>query len=482
MRASKERSRLLACALESAEECISITDTEDRLLYVNGAFFETYGYREHELIGQHIGILRSPRTSAEKQAEILPATIAGRWSGELWNRSKEGREFPISLATSVVYDEDGREIALVGIARDITEHKRAQDALRESEERYRALFDRSLDCVYLTDFEGHFLDANQAALNLLGYRREDITMLTFGSLLTEDQVPGALQTAREILTTGYQQNPAEYRLRRKDGGHAFVETQASLIYRDGKPFAIQGIARDITERKRAEDALRESEALLLDTGEMAKVGGWKLDLDTNRLTWSREVRRIHEVDDDFTPTLEQAVGFYAPEYRAVIQQAVERAIERGEPFCLELEIVTARNKRLWVQAIGRIQERNGGTNILSGTFQDISTRKRAEQERDHLQLQLAQAQKMESVGRLAGGVAHDFNNLLTVINGYSQMLLAKLRAGDPLREGLEEIHKAGERAAGLTRQLLAFSRKQILQPRVLDLNRVVEECGRCCSA
>jgi len=110
-----------------------------------------------------------------------------------------------------------------------------------------------------------------------------------------------------------------------------------------------------------------------------------------------------------------------------------------------------------------------------GASRDITELKRAEAEKARIEDQLRQAQKLESVGRLAAGVAHDFNNLLTVINGFSRLLLGGLKVGDPLRDGLEEIHKAGERAAGLTQQLLAFSRKQILQPRVLDLNRVVEE-------
>ncbi len=113
--------------------------------------------------------------------------------------------------------------------------------------------------------------------------------------------------------------------------------------------------------------------------------------------------------------------------------------------------------------------------VVFTVLRDVTERKRSEQERSSLEEQLRQAQKLESIGRLAGGIAHDFNNLLTVINGYSRLLLGSLKAGDPLRDGLEEIHKAGERAARLTQQLLAFSRKQVLQPRVLDLNRVVEE-------
>jgi PAS domain S-box-containing protein len=179
----------------------------------------------------------------------LPFTSAnGR---HLWTRA-------IGRAVNV----GGEVVNLEGTFQDITEQHKAEEALRDTDERYRSLFDRSLDCVYVNDFTGNFIDANQSALTLLGYTRDEITSLNFASLLTPDQISSALKANQEILATGTQQKATEYRVRRKDGGYADVLTTASVIYQNGKPYAVQGIAHDITERKRAEEEIRLLNATL----------------------------------------------------------------------------------------------------------------------------------------------------------------------------------------------------------------------------
>jgi PAS domain S-box-containing protein len=140
-----------------------------------------------------------------------------------------------------------------------TKYKEKAGLLEESEERYKALFNRSFYCVYVHDFEGNFLDANEAALNLVGYTKEDIPFLNFLSILEEDQLSIAFKTLEEIRQFGTQKNVLEYKLRKKSGDHVWVEAEGSLIYRKGEPYAIQGIARDITKRKLIEEKLRESE-------------------------------------------------------------------------------------------------------------------------------------------------------------------------------------------------------------------------------
>ncbi|HEY5529883.1 MAG TPA: PAS domain S-box protein, partial [Thermoleophilia bacterium] len=155
-----------------------------------------------------------------------------------------------------------------------SERRQLDGALRECEERYQALF-ASVDCVYLLDFEGRFLEANPAALELLGYEHEEILALSLSSLLDDAQTARAFGVIAEVRETGRQATPIEFRLRRRTGEYVNVETKASVVLRDGQPYAVLGVGRDITERMKAEQALRESERRLVEAQHLGKFGNWE---------------------------------------------------------------------------------------------------------------------------------------------------------------------------------------------------------------
>jgi PAS domain S-box-containing protein len=225
---------------------------------------------------------------------------------------------------------------------------------------------------------------------------------------------------------------------------------------------------DVTERKRTIKALRQSEMLLRIAGEAASLGGWSVDLREQRVIWSDQVAAIHEMPAGFSPTVEEGIGFYAPESRERIRQAFAACAREGTPYDEQLEIVTVTGKRRWVRTIGEAVRDDAGAIVrVEGAFQDIT---------DEIQLhgQLQQSQKLESIGRLAGGVAHDFNNMLSVIIGYTDLALRRVDSGDPTHADLLQIRVAANRSAEIVRQLLAFARKQPIAPRILDLNATIE--------
>ena len=235
------------------------------------------------------------------------------------------------------------------------------------------------------------------------------------------------------------------------------------------------LAADIAERIRVQEELRRAQALLRAVLDGAPDPIFLKDRECRIVMANPAMLRV------IGKPAEQVLGRTNREYlddpdagRAFLENDL-RVLETGVAQTMEETVPGPEGPRVFLSTKSPYFDAEGRIAGVIGVSRDITARKRAESERERLQLHLAQAQKMESIGRLAGGVAHDFNNLLTVINGYSQLLLGGLKAGGPLRDGLTEIHKAGNRAAGLTRQLLAFSRKQILQPRVLDVNRVVDE-------
>jgi signal transduction histidine kinase len=218
----------------------------------------------------------------------------------------------------------------------------------------------------------------------------------------------------------------------------------------------------------------ESKALLRIAGRTARLGGWRVDVNGRQVVWSDEVCELHELPPGTAPAVDEAIAFYAPEWRETIRDAVERCGREGAPFDVEAEIVTAKSTRLWVRSIGSaLRNAEGVITHVHGSVQDVTPQKVAEARHAKLEEQFRQAQKMETVGSLAGGVAHDFNNLMSIVLSYSELAAADLKGDDPLRADLDEIRAAGLRAVALTRQLLAFSRQQVLAPRIVDLGEIV---------
>ncbi|MGA2622910.1 MAG: PAS domain S-box protein [Bacteroidota bacterium] len=256
--------KLMAQTIASARDCISITDMDDNILYVNAAFLETYGYAEEEVLGEQISRIARPSSGVVTYRGILPATLSGGWHGEILNHRKDGREFPVELWTSLVKDDAGNPVALVGVARDITERKRAEDSLRQSEERFRSLFEESKDCVFVNTVSGKIVDINPAGVELFGYASKD-EMLRLDIGLDMYRTPSDRQNFLEVIKRqGYVQD-YELPLKRKDGSTITVlETATAVRDEKGNIVAYRGIIRDITERKRAQE---EREKLIHDLQE-----------------------------------------------------------------------------------------------------------------------------------------------------------------------------------------------------------------------
>jgi len=256
-----------------------------------------------------------------------------------------------------------------------------QHDLRESEERYKALFERSLDCVFLCDFEGRFLDANQAALDLTGYGREELSSLTFASLLSEDQLALAFKVTEEIQTFGHQKLPTEFRLRCKDGGEVHVETRSTLIYRNGHPFAIQGIARDLTERKRAEAKSVASEQCINAFFTSAPAGMVLLDERLRYIRINETVAKINGVpiEDHLGKTVREVIPKLAP----MVEPLLQKVLATGEPM-LDIEISGETSgqpgvMRHWLESFFPIFGMNASPEGVGVIFVEITERKRAEE-------------------------------------------------------------------------------------------------------
>ncbi len=219
------------------------------------------------------------------------------------------------------------------------------------------------------------------------------------------------------------------------------------------------IHTDITARKQLEQRLNKSEELASEVSRLALIGGWEIDRPTAHVTWSEGTRRIHEVDDSFQPTLANVAQFFSNEAQGTLQGAIEGLTPGTSAFDIEVPLLTARGRRAWVRILGRGEFKDGKTVSVHGAIQDVTAQHESDESRRQLEMQLFQAQKMETLGTFAGGIAHDFNNLLTGIIGYHELAADSLPENHAARLCLNEAHGASLRARELVEQILAFGRQ-----------------------
>ena len=483
LRAYTERLQL---ALRASGYGVWDMDSVSGKIYWDARQCEIYGVQPEQFAGTHEAwtALIHPEDRKKSEANIQAASESGdEFNNEFRIIRPDGGIRYIEDHGYLRRDSAGRLVRAVGMDRDITAEKEMQEALRLAEERWQLALAGTNDGVWDWNIRNGnmFFDARYA--EILGYPLAELLQDDRGwmVLVHPDDLPSAMAARETHLAGQTSLYSAEHRMRTKSGQWKWVLGRGKVVERDaaGLPLRMVGTFSDITERKELEQTLRRNQELADHVGRLAMIGGWEYDLSDKTLYWSTSVRSIHEVPDDFVPQVESAMQFCAHEMRPLLQSAFQRCLAAGEPYDLELPLITFTGRRIWVRMLGRAEDSGGRRVRLYGAFQDITARHEAEEGRRQLETQLFQAQKMETLGTLAGGIAHDFNNLLTGIMGYHDLAADVLPEDHQVRGYLTEARQASMRARELVEQILTFSRQQETPERMpVDMNLLVGEARR----
>ena len=468
-RTALEHEARLRLVTDNARVGLVVVSHEHRYVYANQAYAESLGLETTDLVGRHVSSV-FPDIYESQIRPNLEAALTGRRVAYELSRD-DARHTCLSVRYEPGRGRDGHPL-VVAVVVDLTEQKQTERALRERKGLLRlyalhsplavAMFDREMRYLIASH---RWVDAYQlGGQQLIGRSHYDV----FPNL------PQAWKDIHQHCLAGHVARAAEDRLQLADGTTAWLRWEVRPWFRDdGTVGGLLIFSEDITEQKTAVDALRASEERSRFALENAGVGVWDRDYVAGSLRWSETLEAQYGfAPGTFPGTFEAFVNRVHPDDREALLQAFAGAAEVGRDFAVEHRALWPDGTVRWLRGAGRIQLGPDRRPIRGvGISQDIT-------ERRTLELQYRQAQKMEALGRLAGGIAHDFNNLLTAILGYSELLIGDFASNEPLVADLQEVHKAGLAGAALTRQLLAFSRKEITEPTRLDVNVVVTDLQR----
>ena len=466
-------------SLDDSPLGVRIVTTEGETLYANWAMLNIYGYDSiEELRTTPVKERYTPESYAEFQIR-MEKRRRGEYNPPEYEVSivrKDGKVRHLQVFRKEILWNGERQFQT--LYQDITEHKQAEKALGESEWRYRALFESINDAMFVhyVDEEGSprgFIQVNDVACQRLGYTREELLGLTPRDITTPEEYKRLLAKREKLMSKG--DIIVETIHVTRDGRQIPVESNVR-IFNLFKKLAAISISRDITERKRAEEELRESEEKYRSVVQAASDAIISTDINGEIVFWNDAAERT------FGYSAEEAIGNHftiiMPEgMRDSIKNMFHQVASTGQltvpaGMVIEGEGMRRDGSEFPAEISVSSWKTKEGT-YFTAIMRDMSERKRVEEDQEKLRTQLVQAQKMEVIGHLAGGIAHDFNNVLAAIVGYASLMRMKMKNDDPLRSNVEQILSATERATALVRGLLAFSRKQTMDTKPIRMNEGV---------
>ena len=463
-----------------SDYAIYLIDTEGFVASWNAGAEKIKGYTPTEIIGQHF----SRFFTCEDQEKRLPQRILesarthGRHEDEGWRVCKDGSRIRCNAVLHEVRDDHGDLIGFAKVTRDITERIRARDALQESERRFRILVEGVIDyAIYMLDPSGIIVNWNPGAQRLKGYTADEIVGQHFSKFYSkEDRRTGLPAHVLETATREGRYEAEGWRIR-KDGSRFWASIVMDAIRNEkGELEGYAKVTRDITERRAAQDTLRDSERQfrLLVAG-VTDYALYMLDPNGIITSWNAGAERIKGYQAN------EIIGqhfskFYREGDRAagLPSRALYSAVQEGR-FEADAWRIRKDGTMFWANVvIDPIRDEDGNLVGFAKITRDITERRDAQIALQEAQTQRAQAQKMDALGQLTGGVAHDFNNLLMVVSGHIQTIKKKVTDDPKLARAAEAIELVAQRGATLTRQLLTFSRRTPHNPVVLSLRERLE--------
>ncbi len=460
--------RFTQFSIDNAFDGIVFMDETGRFAYVNDAFCRLVGYDREELQLKTITAIHRKITHDIWREEWKRSKERGIMFFDASLQRKDGAD--VSVETVATYVEYNGVERLCAVVRDVTVRKRAEEKLKKSEYRFRSLIEKSAEFIILVNREGIVSYVSPPVELILGYAPKELTGYPWTDIVEKEDVGTGEMMIAELLPEARVSRTCTVRMFHRDGALRWMEIVGRDLLADPSISSIILNIRDVTDKKKVEDALFDSEVKYRSVVENSLSGFFIIQDSLFRFV-NKRFCEIHgyshsEVVDRMGP-----LDCVDPGDRERVGREMQKRLSRGgEEVGTEFRAIRKDGSVIHVRIAGSMGSYKGRTAMI-GTLMDVTREKT-------LESQLQRAQRMEAIGSLAGGVAHDFNNILTALIGYGKLLQARMDENDPLRAYVEGILNSSEKGAGLTRNLLAFSRNKIKELKPIRVASMIKGVQR----